>query len=67
MPELESEKGGGVMSYIVKRNRNATLVNLGEGGYWVIAVINGRRTRLFAGGTPDKAERVYNWYETKGE
>lgn len=56
-----------MIPYIVKRNRNATLVNLGAGGYWVIAVINGRRTRLFAGGTLERAERVFGWYVKKND
>lgn len=47
---------------IVRKNAHACLANCGEMGYWVIAKINGKRTRLFAGGTLEKGLRVFNWY-----
>lgn len=53
---------------IVKRNRHAVLVNTGDTGYWLILRMdNGKRIRLFAGGTPDKGNRVFNWHNTKGK
>lgn len=47
---------------IIKRNQIAALVNMGEYGYWVVAKIGGKPVRLFAGGTLDKGERVFNFY-----
>jgi len=52
-----------MMQGLVKRNSNAALVNRGEMGFWVIVRMNdGKRIRLFAGGTIDKAINVFNWY-----
>jgi len=47
---------------IVRKSRNAVLVDTGDMGFWIVTRINDRRVRLFAGGHRDKAERTYAHY-----
>jgi len=51
------------MPKIIARNATACLANCGEMGFWVILRMeNGKRIRLFAGGSLDKGMRAFNWY-----
>lgn len=62
MARRTKKKGKDMNTGIIKRNQIAALVNMGEYGYWVVAKIGGKPVRLFAGGTLDKGERVFNFY-----
>lgn len=48
---------------LLKCKNGAMLIHDGEAGaYWVIAEICGKPSRLFAGGTPEKADSTFNYY-----
>lgn len=48
---------------LLKCKNGAILILDGEtGAYWVITSICGNPTRLFAGGTPEKANNTFNYY-----
>lgn len=48
---------------LLKCKNGAMLLHDGEtGAYWVVTEICGRPVKLFAGGTPDKANSTFRHY-----
>ena len=50
------------MNLLKCKNGSLLMIDTTTECYWLVTQICGKPTRLFAGGTPEKADRTFNHY-----